>query len=152
MIFFHKQLNIYKRSILQYMGNNFKTSLVIAHPPPPLSASLIMTNCIRKLICGLTPQLISEYTPNSNFSANHEDNENDQDNENRLDNENEGNYPANKDIFKVRSRKKVLVYLCLFLNIFHTLYKCFNVGFEHLLFDRVVFFHCKYQIFMFYVS
>ena len=100
----------------------------------------------------LNPKLISEYTPTSNFSANHEDNENDQDNENHLDNENEGNYPANKYIFKVRSRKKGLVYLCLLLNIFHALYKCFSVGSEHLLFDRVVFFHCKYQLFMFYVS
>ena len=35
----------------------------------------------------LTSKLISEYTPNSNFSANHGDNENDQDNENHEDNE-----------------------------------------------------------------
>ena len=39
----------------------------------------------------LTPKLISECTPNSIFSANHEDNENDQDNENHPDNEKEGN-------------------------------------------------------------
>ena len=44
----------------------------------------------------LTPMLISECTPNTNFSANHEDNENDQDNENHSDNKNEDNYSANK--------------------------------------------------------
>ena len=59
----------------------------------------------------LTPKLISECTSNSNFSANHEDNENDQDNENHPDNENEGNYWANKYMFKVNNRKKVLVSL-----------------------------------------
>ena len=42
----------------------------------------------------LNPKLISEYTPTSNFSANHEGNENDQDNENHQDNKNRGNYPA----------------------------------------------------------
>ena len=41
----------------------------------------------------LTPKLISECRPNSNFSANH-DNENDK-------NKNLGNNPANKYIFKV---------------------------------------------------
>ena len=56
--------------------------------------------------------LISEYTPNPSFSANQEDNENDQVNENHSDNENEGNYPANKYMFKVSNRKKVLVSLC----------------------------------------
>ena len=39
----------------------------------------------------LAPKLISEWTSNSNFSANHEDNENDQDEENHPDNEKEGN-------------------------------------------------------------
>ena len=38
----------------------------------------------------LIPKLISECTPNSNFSANHKDSENDQDNENPPDNKNEG--------------------------------------------------------------
>ena len=59
----------------------------------------------------LTPKLISECPSNSNFSANHKDNENDQDNENHPDNENEGNYWANKYMFKVNNRKKVLVSL-----------------------------------------
>ena len=58
---------------------------------------------------GLTPKLISECTPNSNFSANHGYNENDQNNENHADDKNEGNYPANKYFFKVNNRKKVLV-------------------------------------------
>ena len=44
----------------------------------------------------LTPKLISECRPNSNFSANHGDNEHDQDNENYQDNKNEGNYPSKK--------------------------------------------------------
>ena len=44
----------------------------------------------------LTPMLISECTPNSKFSANHEDKENDQDNENHPDNKNEVNYPGSK--------------------------------------------------------
>ena len=70
----------------------------------------------------LKPKLISECTPNINFSANHEDNKNDQDNENHPDNKNEGNYPENKNMFKVNTRKKVLVSLCLALNIFHTLF------------------------------
>ena len=50
--------------------------------------------------------LISECTPNSNFSANHEDNENDQDNENHPDNKNESNYTANKSMFKSTIEKK----------------------------------------------
>ena len=54
----------------------------------------------------LTPQLISECAPNSNFSSNHEDNENNQDNENHSGNKNEGNYSANKYMFKVKKRKK----------------------------------------------
>ena len=70
----------------------------------------------------ITLKLISECTPNYNFSANHGDNENDQDNENHPDNKNEGNYPANKYMFKVSNRKKVLVSLWLALNIFHTLF------------------------------
>ena len=44
----------------------------------------------------LTPKLISERTPNSNFSANHEKSEDDKDKENHPDNKSEGNYPANK--------------------------------------------------------
>ena len=59
----------------------------------------------------LTPKLISERTPNPNFSTNYKDSENDHDNENHPDNENEGNYPANKYMFKVSNRKKVLVFL-----------------------------------------
>ena len=50
----------------------------------------------------LTPKLISEYTLNSNFSANYGGNENDQDNENHPDNKN--NYPANKYMFNVNNR------------------------------------------------
>ena len=68
---------------------------------------------------------MSEFTPNSIFSANHEDNENDQDNENQPDNKNEGNYPASKYMFKVNNRKKVLESLWLALNIFHALSWCF---------------------------
>ena len=69
----------------------------------------------------LTTKLISECTPNSNFSANHEDNENDQDNENHPDNKNEVNYTINKYLFKVNNRKKVLASWWLALDIFHTL-------------------------------
>ena len=76
----------------------------------------------------LTPTLISECTPNSNFSANHGDNENDQDNENHPDNKNEGNYPANKYMFKVNNRKKVLVSLY-----FTPCSSAFNVNFEHVI-------------------
>ena len=54
----------------------------------------------------LTPKLISECTPNSNFPANHGDNEIDQDNENHSNNKNENNYPVNKYMFKVNNRKK----------------------------------------------
>ena len=49
-----------------------------------------------KIDMSLTPKLISECTPNTNFSANYGDNENDQDNENHSDNKNEDNYSANK--------------------------------------------------------
>ena len=70
----------------------------------------------------LNPKLISEYTPNSNFSDNHGNNENDEDNEDNPDNKNEGNYPANKYMFKVNKRKKVLVSLQLAFYIFHTLF------------------------------
>ena len=56
----------------------------------------------------LTPKLISECTSNSNLSGNSGDNENDQDIENHPDNENEENYRANKYMFKVNNRKKVL--------------------------------------------
>ena len=70
----------------------------------------------------LTPKLISEYTQNSNFSANHRDNENDQDNKNHSDNNSEGNYPANKYMFKANNKKKVLVSLLLSLNIILTLF------------------------------
>ena len=51
----------------------------------------------------LTTNLISECTPNSNFSANQEDNENDQDNDNHPNNEKEGN----KYMFKVNNGKKL---------------------------------------------
>ena len=71
---------------------------------------------------GLTTTLILECTTNSNFSANHGDNENDQDNEDHLDNKIEGNHPANKYMFKVNKREKLLVSLRLALNIFHTLF------------------------------
>ena len=70
----------------------------------------------------VTPKLISECRPNSNFSANHGDNENDQDNENHSDNKNEGNNPANKYMLNVNNRKKKLVSLRLSLNLFHTLF------------------------------
>ena len=70
----------------------------------------------------LAPKLISECTPNSNFSANHGDNENDPDNGNHPGNKNEGNYPKNKYMFKFNKRKKVIVSLWLALNIFHTLF------------------------------
>ena len=70
----------------------------------------------------LTPKLISECTSNSNFSANHEDNENDQDNENHPDNENEGNYRANKYMFKVNNSKKSSgVFMISFEHISHLL-------------------------------
>ena len=74
-----------------------------------------------KIDMWLTPKLISECTPYSNFSANHGDNENDQENGNHPDNKNEGN-PAEKYMFKVINLKKVLVSLWLALNIFHTLF------------------------------
>ena len=73
----------------------------------------------------LTPKLISECTPNSDFSANHEDSENDHDNENHPDNKDEGKYPVNKYMLKINNRKKVLVSLWLPLNIFYTLFQCF---------------------------
>ena len=66
--------------------------------------------------------IISECTPNSNFSANNGDNENDQDNENHSDSNNEGNYRANKYMSKVNSRKKVLVSLWLSLKILITMF------------------------------
>ena len=75
-----------------------------------------------KIDMRLTPKLISECTPNSGFSANYGDNENDQDNENHSGNKNEGNYRANKYIFKVNNRKEILVSLWLVLKIFHTLF------------------------------
>ena len=82
----------------------------------------------------LTPKLISECTPNSNFSPNHGDNENDQDNEDHQDNKSEFNYPPKKYMFKVNKRKKVLVSLWLALNIFHTPYSsAFNVDSEHVI-------------------
>ena len=95
----------------------------------------------------LIPKLISECTPNSNFSANHKDSENDQDNENPPDNKNEGNYPVSKYMFKVSNRKKVLSPLSLPLNIFRTLF----VDFEHIIVHWISFFHYKYQRFMFYM-
>ena len=57
----------------------------------------------------LTLKLISERTPNSTFSANHEDNENDQVKENNHpDNESKGNYRANKYMLKAINRKNVV--------------------------------------------
>ena len=82
MIFFQQRLNNYEGSKLQYMNNNFKTSLVEPHTRER-HYDLLLTK--------IYIWLISECTPNSNFSANHEDNENDQDNENHPDNEKEGN-------------------------------------------------------------
>ena len=79
MFFLHRRLNNYKRTKLQYINNNFKTSLVAAPQPQELRT---------KIDIWLIPKLISECTPNSNFSANHEDNENNQDNENHRDNKN----------------------------------------------------------------
>ena len=76
----------------------------------------------------LTPKLISECTPNSNFPANHGDNENNHDNQNHPNNKNEGNYPANKYIFKVNNRKEVLVSLY-----FTPCSDVFNVDFEHVI-------------------
>ena len=70
----------------------------------------------------LTLKLIEKYAPSSNFSAHHRDNENDQGNENHPDNKNEGNYPANKYMFKVNYRKKVFASLWLALKILHTLF------------------------------
>ena len=68
----------------------------------------------------LSPKLISEYTPNSNFSANHGDNVNDQDNEDHPENKNEGNYPENKYMFKVSKRKKGFrVFMVSFEQILH---------------------------------
>ena len=63
----------------------------------------------------LAPKLISQRTADSNFPANHGYNENDQDNENHLDNKNEGNYPANKYMFKVSFG----VFMVLFEHISH---------------------------------
>ena len=45
--------------------------------------------------------------PNSNFSAYHGDNESDQDNENHPVSRKEGNYPADKYMFKVNIKKKI---------------------------------------------
>ena len=64
-----------------------------------------------KIDMWLTPKLISEFTPNPNFSANYEDNDNDEDNENHPENEDEGNNRANKYMFKFNNGKKVLVSL-----------------------------------------
>ena len=67
MIFFHQRLNNYKRSKLQNVISYYDALRT-------------------KIDMWLTLTLISECTPNSNFSANHGDNENDQDNENNPDN------------------------------------------------------------------
>ena len=95
----------------------------------------------------LTPKLISECTPNSNFSANHEDNENDQDNENHPNNENEGNYRANKYMFKVNNRKKFWCFYDKLWTYFTPCSNVFNIDFEHMVAHRVVFFHYKHQRF-----
>ena len=84
------------------MINNFKTSLMIAPPPLPLPCKRHYDALRTKINMSLTPKLISEYTLNSNFSANYGGNENDQDNENHPDNKN--NYPANKYMFNVNNR------------------------------------------------
>ena len=68
----------------------------------------------------LTPKLISECRPNSDFSANHGDNQNDQDNENHSDNKNEGNNPANNYMLKVNNRKKSFgVFMVIFEHNLH---------------------------------
>ena len=118
MIFFHRRVNNYKRSKLQYMNNNFKTSSVVVAPHSRVSLWPIAYNIGMWLI----PNLISECTPNFNFPANYEANENDQDNENHPGNKNEGNYPAYKCMLKFNNRKKVLASLSLALNIFHTMF------------------------------
>ena len=64
----------------------------------------------------LTPKLISECRPNSNFSANH-DNENDK-------NKNLGNNPANKYIFKVYGFPWTYFTPCS---------SVFNIDFEHVI-------------------
>ena len=83
----------------------------------------------------LTPKLIFECTPNSNFSANHPDNKN------------EYNYQANKYMFKVKKRKK---FWCLYDKLLTYFVPCpsvFNVDFEHVIVHRVVFFHHEHQRF-----
>ena len=70
MIFFHRRLNNYKRSKLQYMNNNFKTSLVT-----DLTLERHYDALRTKIDMRLTSNLISECPLNSNFSANHGDNE-----------------------------------------------------------------------------
>ena len=81
----------------------------------------------------LTPKLISECTPNSNFFANHGDNENDQGNEDYSNNKNEGNYPANKYMFKVKAEKKFCCLYCYLWTYFTPCSSIFNVDFEHVI-------------------
>ena len=83
------------------MDNNFKMSLVIASP---LTGDRQCDALRTKIEIWLSPKLISECAPNSDFSTNHEDNENDQDNENHPDNKNKGNYPTNKYMLTVNNR------------------------------------------------
>ena len=76
----------------------------------------------------LTPKLISECKPNSNFSANHGDNENDQDNENHSDNKNETNR-----CWKSTIEKK---FWCLYGYLWTYFTPCssvFNIDFEHVI-------------------
>ena len=95
----------------------------------------------------LTPKLISEFTPNPNFSANYEDNENDEDNENHPENEDESNNRANKYMFKLNNGKKVLVSYDKFWTYFIPCSIVFNVDFEHVIVHRVFFFHYKHERF-----
>ena len=83
----------------------------------------------------LTPKLISECKPNSNFSANHGDNENDQDNENHSDNKNETNR-----CWKSTIEKK---FWCLYGYLWTYFTPCssvFNVDFEHVIVNQFCFF------------
>ena len=110
------------------MNNNFKTSLVIA-PTCERHYEALRT----KVDTWLTSKLILECRPNSNFSANHGDNENDQDNENYSDNKNEGNNPANKYMFKVNNRKKVLCLSGYLWTYFTPCSSAFDIDFEHVI-------------------
>ena len=81
----------------------------------------------------LTPKLILECRPNSNFSANRGYIENDQDNKNYSDNKNEGNNPASKYMFKVNNRKKVLCLSGYSWTYFTSCSSVFDIDFEHVI-------------------